>query len=458
MKKMKKVVSLLLCMLLLCMSLSACGNGSEGGKDSSGKANEGEVEITWWVSYSTAYTVYFDELIEKFNELHEGEYHVTQLYNGDDDQLRTNVATTKKEELPNLIIGTPMATAYFAEQDNIIPVQKFIDEDKDDWTNKLYDTVKEAYSTAEGKMIGFPLGISCPGYYVNVEMLKKAGYSVEDITSYEKIANIATEISKKNIAQYGISHYTTGYDLADALTLQGVHFYDNDNGHAGNPTKSLIKEGATYEALKKYLQAFASLYENNVAYNYNGDLKAEIIPSFVQGDIAMVGATSSYTNIIVDLEPEFEWRFVSTLPVDDNAAFKGTAMVEGHGLYIVDNGNEKAAQGAYEFLKFMAQSDNQAYWCVNTGYIPYTEEGYTNAEYQEWMKKNFPDSIEMKEQFLNPPEGLKAPYSYLISAVQDVGYICKDYMFTEPTRDIDEVIGWAYDSMQEAIDIDALRK
>lgn len=457
MMKMKKAVSMLLCMLLLCMSMSACGNGGGGDKDSSGKANEGEVEITWWVSYSTAYTVYFDELIEQFNELHDGEYHVTQLYNGGDDELRTKVATTEQKELPNLIIGTPMATAYFDEQDNIIPVQKFIDEDEEDWTGAIYDAVKDSYRNADGEMIGVPLGVSCPGYYVNVDMLKKAGYTVDDITSYEKIAKIASDIVSKKVATYGISHYY-GYDLADALTLQGVHFYDNENGHAGEPTKSLIKEGATYDALKKYMEIYASLYKDGVAYSYKGDLKAEILPSFVQGDLAMLGATTSYVSQIVDLQPDFKWQFVSTLSVDDNAAYKGAAMCEGHGIYIVDNGNEKAAQGAYEFLKFMAQPESQAYWCMNTGYLPYTEEAYTNADYQTWMKENFPDAVDMKEKFLAPPEGLKAPYSFLISAVQDACNICKDYMFADPTQNLDEVIGWAYDSMEEAIEINAIRK
>lgn len=76
MKKIKKVISLLLCLMLACACLSACGgNGSgdgEGGNASSGKT-EGEVEIMWWTSYATINTDIIQKMIDEFNELHDGD-------------------------------------------------------------------------------------------------------------------------------------------------------------------------------------------------------------------------------------------------------------------------------------------------------------------------------------------------------------------------------------------------
>ena len=455
MKTMKRFISMLLCLVLVCLSLSACGKESQ---QEGGKAQEGETEIKWWISYSTVYSAYFDPMIEQFNKENEGKYHVTMLYNGGDADLRSKVATTEQADLPNLIIGTPMATAYFSEQDNIIPVQTFLDKDDDDWTSKIFAGIREGYCTNDGTMIGVPLGVSCVGYFVNTEILKKAGYTVEDVTSYEKVGKIAIDIKSKGLADYGMSYYYSKYEMIDAITLEGLHFFDNDNGHSGAPTQSLMKSGATYQGIKKYLDIFVDTYKSNAAYSYTADLNSENIPKFVQGDIAILGATSAYAQMILELQPDFEWEFVSTLPLTDNAPYLGEAMAEGHGIYLVDNGNEAAAQGAYEFLKFLSKVENQVQWCTHTGYMPYTEEAYSNEEYQTWLKENFPSAIPLKDTFLKHPEGLLEPYTYLDDVVQTACGICLTYMFTDPNRDVDEVIQWAHESMEEAIEIEAIRK
>lgn len=461
MKKIKKMISLLLCLMLACACLSACGgNGSgegEGGKDSSGKT-EGEVDIMWWTSYATINTDFIQKMIDEFNELHDGEYHVEILYSGENQELRTKLSTTKQENLPSLITGQPIATPYYAESDVIVPIQQFIDADEEDWTSGVYNIVKEVYSDSEGNLIGWPMGVSSAGWYVNVDMVKAAGYTVDDLTSYEKIAEVATAIKNKGIATYGIAHYNTGMELYDGITLEGCDMLDNDNGYSGTATKGLLNEGETKTAVKAFLSTFAKMVKDKVAYTYGVSTDSDVMPSFIQEKIAIMGCTNSYTNKLLQYDFDFEYTFIPNTSITENGTYKGSALCEGTGTYIVDNGNEKMMQGAYELIKFLAQPENQSFWCTNTGYLPYTEEAFADADYQAWMTENLPVAVELKETLKNTPSDLRVPYTVLPDDLKDACTQMLSYLADDPSLNIDELIEEREGYLDEAIEIDALRK
>ena len=48
----------------------------------------------------------------------------------------------------------------------------------------------------------------------------------------------------------------------------------------------------------------------------------------------------------------------------------GGVIVSGASLWILNNKSEAEQQAAWEFIKFLAQPDTQAFWHVNTGYFP----------------------------------------------------------------------------------------
>lgn len=453
MMKMKKMLGMLLA-VMLCFSLCACGGGS--GADSDASA-DGKVEVTWWTSYSQENMGYVKEMVNNFNNSQD-KYQVTLVNQGSISEIRTKLAGTKQENLPSLFNGQPITTGYYASSSFTAPIQDFLDADEDKWYDEIYDVVRTSYSDLDGNVIGAPCGVSCAGWFVNVDLVKQAGYSMEQITNFEILAEVATAIKTKGLADYGIVFGANGVDLFDTLTLQGVDILDEDNGYSGEATKCIFGEGETAKALDKTLKIYGELYKNEVALTYGSDTNGEKVPQFAAGNLGFFYATNSYAQRILLRNPEFEFTFIPSVPTDANGTYIGQAMSEGTGNYICNTGNEEEMQGAYELIKFICKAENQSYFAQNTGYVPYTEAGYNQEDYQTWMTANFPAAAKVKEMLLSSAKDLRGPYTSIPNALLSAcGNLYSDIAL-DPTGNYSDFIQSAIEQVDEAIEIQALRK
>lgn len=453
MKKLGKVLLTVVLTLSMCLGLCACGGSSDSDGNASG---DGKVEITWWSYYAQSNMEYINVMINNFNSSQD-KYHVTMVNQGGAAEIRTKLLSTKTENLPSMFTGTPITTGYYANSKFVAPMQQFLDADTDTWHEGIYDVVRTSYSDLDGNMVGWPFGVSSAGWFINTDLLTQAGYSIDQITNFETMSQAATAIVNKGLAKYGMAFGTNGVDLFDMLTLQGVDMVDADNGYSGDASRCVFAEGETATALNKALDIFGGLYKDKVALTYGSDTNSESIPLFVKGELAMFYATNSYANKVVTYNPTFNYTFIPSVPVDASATYLGNAMSEGTGSYICNTGDEAEMQGAYEFIKFLAKPENQAYWATCTGYIPYTEEGYNQADYQTWMTTNFPAAANVKNILLNSAAELRGPYTIIPNALQSA---CTEIYYAvslDPTGDKAAIVQEAIDVVDEAFEIQALR-
>lgn len=451
MKKIsKRLIALLMC-LLICLGLCACG-GKKGGSDDDYEDGE-TVEIALWFMSGSLSQSYLEQLVDKFNSSQD-DYWVVIYNNGNFSAIRTKLETTQnKSDYPDLFCGQATATCYYDGQDYVMPVQKYIDADADKWSDGVYDNVKNTYTNTKGEYVGFPLGVSCSGYWVNVDAIKQAGYTLDDMTSYEKIAKIAEDVTKKGICKYGLSTLGTGVELMTMLTLQGVDYVDKDNGYAGQPTKSLLMEGDTYKAYKKSASIYADLINKNVMLKHGTDCSTECWPLYNSGDLAMLYATNSWAHYVFDGQPEFEYAFVPAVGLGEDAKYKDQALVEGTGLFMTNTENERKMKGAYEFIKFMAQPENQSQYCELLGYVPYTEEAYNQEGYQTWMKEKLPSVELIKNRIVNASPELRTPYVEVFDEMLSVTNTLYSYLSEDPKGDMDYYLEYAANVLKEGMDI-----
>lgn len=446
-KRMKQLGALLLGATLL-----LCGCGDKAASNS-GKTESGKTEVVLWHTWGTKNAAHVQTMADEFNESQE-KYEVTLINQASAGMIRQKLAALTPEEYPAIFCGTPTATCYYDSVSYVKPLQDFLDKDEDNWEDKIYSSIKSAYSDLEGNMIGSPFGVSSAGYFVNLDMLKQAGYTLEDVTSFEKMVNIAIDVYKKGIAKYGISYSSTGVEVLNTMTLQGIDIVDQNNGYDGDVTKSLIMEGDTYTALQKHMKLVASSYEAGAAMAYASDSATQ---SFYNGSIAFYGATNSWTHYIVDNGTDFEWAFVPDHGLDDGAKYKDSALTEGTGFYITDSGNEEAMQGAYEFIKFVAQPKNQAMWCSELGYIPYTEEAAKEQVYVDWVNTNCPSLLTLTEKIKNAPADLRGPYTKVPDDLLEIGTFLYSYISEDAKGDMKQYFEEIQMTVDEAIEIQALR-
>ena len=427
MKKLSKRLLALLMSVILCLGLCACGGGEEGTTEDDGLVTE----LSLWFPYGALSQAYLQKLVDEFNASQE-EYFVEIQNMGSVVAVRQELdSTLSPSDYPDIICGQTIATAYYANASWLKKVQDFVNQEETDWTQGVFTSVRDTYTDLDGNLLGYPLGVSCSGYWVNVDAVTEAGYTLDDLTSYEKIIEVATAIANNGICEYGISYNEGTVELLDMMTIQGVDYVDSDNGFGGKITKSLLLEGETYDAYKKATELFAQTYSTGIAYEF-GTGGSKAFNQFNAGKLAIVYATNSWGHCVFDGNPDFEYAFIPSVGIDNNAKYLGNVLVEGTGLYMCNTENEKKMQGAYEFIKFMAQPENQSQYCQCLGYVPYTEEAVAQADYQEWMTENLPSSQNIIDKIQNTPAELRTPYVEFFDEMLSVTNTLYNYVALDP--------------------------
>lgn len=447
MKKITKRLVALLMMLILCLGLCACGGG-----ESEDEELTGLIELKLWFPHGAQAQSYLEEITDAYN-MSQDTYYVRVMNSGSLSEVRSKLeATIKPSDYPDLVVSQAIATCYYDEAKYIKDIQDFIDKDSEAWTTGIYDSVKTVYSDLDGNLLGWPLGVSSSGYWVNVDAIKKAGYTLDDITSFEKIAEIATATVDKGICKKGICFGDNGVELVDMLTLQGVDFVDKDNGTSGVATKSLLMKGETYNVYKKATDIITTLHKKDVALSYNEAQGTAAFPEFNKGELAFLYGTNSNSFYVVDIA-EFEWAFVPAVGLDDSAKYKDCALTEGSGFYMCNTENEKKMQGAYEFIKFAAKPENQVIYCTNLGYVPYTDEAYQLPDYQTYITEKFPSLQGVLDKMKATPAGVRTPYTQAFDEMCKVTPTFLSYVGNDPNGDIDDYRKQAAFVFEEGIEL-----
>lgn len=445
----KKLIAVLTATVLACGVFSGCAGGN-GSKD--GGSKDGVVQLTLWSTYGTYGTQYLQKIVSDFNSSQD-KYELEISSGTSADGIRTKVLSSAQKDYPSLICGTPATIANYGEAEYIVPIQKFMDEDSEDWNSGMYAAVRSSYSDNEGNMVGHPMGVSFNGYIVNLDILEKTGYKLEDLTSFEKIAAAATKAVKDGHSTYGIS-FAGGQDMVDMLTMQGVELLDAGNGFEGDITKSLYKEGETNEALKKAMNIFTQLYKDKVAIEHGSTSTNASV--FMANKLLFWKATNSSVHNMEDANSNINWAFIPSVGVDENAEYKGYALSEGTGLFICDTVDEAEQQGAYEFIKFVSKAENQNYFATGIGYVSYTKEA--EADYIKWAEQGgFPNAASVLTMLGNSPADLRLPYASISSELASSLDEMMSTLSTDTNADLDKAIDGAATRIENAIKVWSIR-
>ncbi|UUZ83434.1 ABC transporter substrate-binding protein [Paenibacillus sp. P26] len=260
----------------------------------------------------------------------------------------------------------------------ITPVQKFIDADKYD-LSQLEENILNYY-TYDGKLYSMPFNTSNPILYYNKDLFKAAGLDPEKPpATYEEMADYAKKLTKDNVAGGSIAIYA--WLMEQFFANQGAELVNNGNGRTSPATESLVSSEAGVKTLTWWKQMVDDKTMLNLGRKSDDTKKA-----FLAGQIAMtLDSTASLRGIVSGAEGKFQ---VGTgfLPKPADAK-EGGVIIGGASNYILSNRPEAEQKGAWEFMKFLADPKQQAYWNVNTGYFPITKKAYDERLVKDNMTK-----------------------------------------------------------------------
>ncbi|WP_127490166.1 ABC transporter substrate-binding protein [Paenibacillus ehimensis] len=379
MKHLNKKSTLLLLLAFVMMFMAACGNGngtagSAGDKPAAGGAENKEapkagepVKVVWWHSMSGELGKAVDKLVSDFNASQKNVV-VEAVFQGTyDESLNKMKASMDSTSGPALIQVYEIGSRFMIDSKAITPIQTFIDADKYD-VSQLEENILNYY-TVGGKLNSMPFNTSNPILYYNKDMFKAAGLDPEKPpVTYEEIAEAAKKLTKDGKA--GASFAIYGWFMEQFFANQGAELLNNGNGRTSPATESMLGSDAGVKTLTWWKQMIDDKTMLNLGRKTDDTKKA-----FAAGQIAMtLDSTASLRGIVSAAEGKFQVG-TAFLPKPKDAK-EGGVIVGGASLYILNNRSEAEQKGAWEFIKFLADPKQQAYWHVNTGYFPITKKAY----------------------------------------------------------------------------------
>jgi sn-glycerol 3-phosphate transport system substrate-binding protein len=365
----------------LLLLAAACGRtetntaaaDAAGGKDKPAAAAASDtqkqpIKVVWWHSMGGELGKVADKLVADFNASQK-DIQVEAVYQGTyDESLAKMKASMDAKSGPSLIQVYEIGSRFMIDSKAITPVQNFIDQDRYD-LSQLEPNISNYY-TFDGKLYSMPFNTSNPILYYNKDMFKAAGLDPEKPPqTYDDVKKAAAALSNDKPGA-GASFAIYGWFMEQFFANQGAEYLDNGNGRTAPAAKSLVNT----EPGVKTLIWWKDLVDSKAATNL-GRKTDDTKKAFLAGQVAMtLDSTASLRGIVDGANGKFQ---VGTgfLPKPADAK-DGGVVVGGASLWILNNKPEAEQKAAWEFVKFLAKPETQAYWHINTGYFPITKAAY----------------------------------------------------------------------------------
>lgn len=401
MKKMWKLILL----GLLTLALVACGGSSDGTstEDSStdetsttedNSSNETEetsdaIEINFWHAMSGDLGIVVDSLVAEFNESQD-DIVVNATFQGTyDETYNALLASFEAGNEPNIIQNFDLAAQTMFDTGRLVPAHELMAADGFD-SEVFVPAVRDYYSDENG-MVAMAFNSSTPIVYYNAELFEAAGLDApaSDWT-FTEFLNACDALQDSGV-EFCVTLGQVGWYFEQILANSGGYYFDNDNGRSGRATQALINEGQGVEVFTFLTGLYADGYAPNL-----GNTWTDSDATFLAGQAAMLFDSTAGASSLQD-QADFE-VLTAFIPHSDSSERNGV-VIGGAALWLIDAEDEKLNNAAWQFMKFMADADQQVTWHTGTGYFPVRTDISDNADLQTFWEENpnFVTAIEQLE-------------------------------------------------------------
>lgn len=357
--KTKKSWIMTLVLVLLVSLLAACGKKDAGNASPSASApSPGEpagetaqetVKISFWHIYTDGpMKTLMDELLADFEKQHPN-IKVEQLgINFFDYWTKLSTAMAAGSG-PDLALNDTSTVAARAKSGAILSVDEYIQRDGinlDDYFPILVERMKY-----NGKMYGMPNDTDVRVLYYNKKLFREAGLDPEKPpVTWDELEQYAEKLTKWNsnnlLDVIGFSPAIGNLHLWTLAWTNGGDFWDDE----GNPT---FNRPENVEALQ-WEKKIQDKYGVKAMSAFNSQASALGFSPFIAGKAAMVVDVNNLYREIQQRAPDLEFG-VAPIPCKKEPA----SWSAGFDLELVNNGDQKRADAAWELMKYLTGAEVQ---------------------------------------------------------------------------------------------------
>jgi len=340
-----------------------------------------KTDIQWWHAMQGVLGERVNEIATNFNATQQ-DYEVKAVFKGSyPETLNAAIAAYRAKQSPHVVQVFEVGTQTMLSSGAVYPVSQLM---KDhgiaiDW-NDLIGPVKSYYSTG-GNLASMAFNSSTPILYYNKDLFKKAGLADKAPTTWDEIESMA----KKLVASGAKCGYSTAWPswvlMENMHALHDQPFADHSNGYDG--LASTLKINGAFGVKMMELLARGA---KEGWFTYNGRLsKAEA--NMGGGECGIFTTSSAYiAGLTRASEGKFTWG-TGSLP--RMAGYpQGNSIIGGATLWVMKGAKTEEYKGVAQFFKYLASTENQAWWAGVTGYLPLTNAAVKAMEASGHFAKN----------------------------------------------------------------------
>jgi sn-glycerol 3-phosphate transport system substrate-binding protein len=373
---------------LLMVAVAACGGGTSGGTpnplDDKASPPAGGVEVQFWHGFAAgANQDATTALVTKFNDAHKGSIKVTATYAGNyDDTLAKFKAGIQSNQLPDMVQIYDIGTRFMIDSGVTQPMQVFIDHDK--YSTKDLEPNILGYYQIGSKLYSMPWNVSTPLLYYNKDAFTKAGLDPnKPPQTLDEIRAAAEKLtirdSNGQVTQYGFGAAIYGWFLEQFTARADQLYCNNGNGRDKNATKLLINQPTDV----KVVDWWSKMVGDGLALN-TGRNTTDAQNAFKAGRTVM---NLESTGTLRGYQASVKFGLGTGYYPRSESSTAGGPIIGGASLWIVNKKPSYVQKGAWEFVKFLAKPENQAYWHTHTGYFPIDTRAANDPTDQQWMQQ-----------------------------------------------------------------------
>lgn len=353
--------------------------------DDATAADTSEIEavtLEFWHAMGGDLGEVVDDLVARFNESQDTVV-VNATYQGSyDDTYNALLASFDTGTEPNIIQNFDLASQTMIDTGRLVPAEDLMSADGFD-SSIFLPAVKDYYSNDDG-MMAMAFNSSTPILYFNVAMLEEAGVALPaegESWSFSEMTAACDVIQESGVTDNCIALGQVGWYFEQILANSGGLYYNNDNGRTARATEAAFNTGTGVEVFDFLTGLVANGYSPNL-----GSTWTDTDAVFFDGKAAMMFDSTSGAGGLQD-GATFE---VGTMfmPYADSSGDRNGVVIGGAALWLIDAEESNTNAAAWEFMKFMAQPEQQATWHTGTGYFPVRNDMGDNAEMQAFWAEN----------------------------------------------------------------------
>jgi len=344
------------------------------------------VEVSFWHGFTAgANQDATNYLVQKFNDAHRGEIHVTASNAGAtyDDVYAKVKAGIQANQLPTMVQIYDIATRFMIDSKAVTPVQSFIDRDR--YSTADLEPNILGYYQINGKLYSMPWNVSTPLLYYDKDAFQAAGLDPsKPPQTLDEIRDAAVKLTKKDAGgqtvRYGFGAALYGWFLEQMTAKQDQLFCNNGNGRDRNATRVNFNQPTDV----KIVDWWSKMVADGLALN-TGRNTTDAQNAFKAGRMAInlesTGALRGYQAAVkFNLGAGF-------FPKVDSSAAGGGAIIGGASLWIMSGHPSYEQKAAWEFIKFLELPESMAYFHTHTGYFPVDRKALNDPTDQAWVQQ-----------------------------------------------------------------------